>query len=175
MAASGGMWIARGADEFHARRASLVGSIGVNGTQLGREGLAEKAGLDYRRFVSREYKDTPSPWRELSEDERAYFQGLLDEWYDMFVDTVVEGRDVDEGFVRDTEARIYSGERAHEIGLADYYGPRTAMEDRLGDRIGVDEITVEAFEPDRGLTERVSAGARSVALAFGAGVVRPRR
>jgi protease-4 len=44
------------------------------------------------------------------------------------------------------------------------------MEDRLADRVGVEEITVETFEPDTGLTEKVGAGARSVARAFGAGV-----
>jgi len=170
VAASGGMWIASGADEFHARRASLVGSIGVNGTQLGREGLAEKAGLDYRRFVAGEYKDTPAPWRELSDDEVAYFQGLLDDWYDMFVDTVVEGRGMAEAEVRDTEARVYPGEEAAEIGLVDHCGPREEMEDRIADRLAVDDITVEAFEPERGLSEKVSVGAQNVALAFGTGV-----
>jgi len=170
MATSGGMWIASGADEVHARQASLVGSIGVNATQLGREGLAEKAGLDYRRFVAGEYKDTPATWRELSDDEVEYFQGLLDEWYDMFVDTVVEGRGVDEAFVRDTEARVYSGETGHEIGLVDHCGPREEMEDRLAERMGVDELDVEAFEPEQGLADRVSVGAQQVALAFGAGI-----
>jgi protease-4 len=169
-AASGGYWIASGADEFHARQASLVGSIGVNGTQLGRVGLAEKAGLEYRRFVAGEYKDTPAQWRELSDDEVEYFQGLLDEWYDMFVDTVADGRAMDEEFVRDTEARIYSGETAHEMGLVDTCGPREEMEERLADRIGVDEITVEEFEPEQGLTDRVGVGAQKVAMAFGAGI-----
>jgi protease-4 len=169
-AASGGYWIASGADEFHARRASLVGSIGVNGTQLGRTGLAEKAGLEYRRFVAGEYKDTPAQWRELSDDEVEYFQGLLDEWYDQFVDTVAEGRAMEEEFVRDTEARVYSGETAHEMGLVDTCGPREEMEARLADRIGVEEITVEPFEPEQGLTDRVGVGARTVAMAFGAGI-----
>jgi len=169
-ATSGGYWIASGCDEFHARRGSIVGSIGVNGTQLGRSELADKAGLDYRRFVAGDYKDTPSAWRELREDEVDYFQGLLDDWYDQFVDTVVEGRDMDEEFVRDTEARIYPGETAHELGLVDHCGPREQLEDRLAERLGVDEVEVEEFEPGRGLTERMGAGARSVAYALGAGV-----
>jgi len=170
MAASGGYWIASGCDEFHAREESIVGSIGVNGTQLGRTGLAEKAGLDYRRFVAGEYKDTPAVWRDLSTDERAYFQGLLDDWYDAFVDTVAEGRDLDPEFVRDTEARIYIGTEAEESGLVDTVGPRTEMEDRLAERAGVDDLTIEEFEPQQGIQGRIGAGARSVARAFGAGV-----
>ena len=170
VAASGGYWIASGCDEFHAREASVVGSIGVNGAQFGLTDLAEKAGIDYRRFVAGEYKDTPSSFRELSDDEVAYFQGFLDDYYDLFVETVVEGRELDSEFVRDTEARIYLGRDAAENGLVDTVGPREEMEDRLADRLGVEEITVEAFEPDRGLSEKVSVGAQSVARAFGAGV-----
>lgn len=172
LAASGGYWIASGADEFHARRGATVGSIGVNGTQLGRSGLAEKAGLDYRRFVAGEYKDTPSPWRELSEDEERYVQGLLDDYYEQFVDTVAEGRDMDPETVRETEARVYLGETAHELGLVDFCGPRDEMEDRLAERIGVDEVTVERFEPQEGLRERFSMGAERIARSFGAGVAR---
>jgi len=170
MAASGGYWIASGCDEFHAREASIVGSIGVNGAQFGLTELAEKAGVDYRRFVAGEYKDTPSSFRELSEDETAYFQGFLDDYYELFVETVVEGRELDAEFVRDTEARIYLGHEAAENGLVDTVGPREEMEERLADRIGVDEISVEEFEPERGISGKISVGARSVARAFGAGV-----
>jgi protease-4 len=170
LAASGGYWIASGCDQFHAREASIVGSIGVRGGGLGRTELAEKVGLDYRRLVAGEYKDAGSPWRELGDDERAYLQGLIDDNYDMFVDTVAEGRDLDPEFVRDTEARIYLGREAAENGLVDTVGPREEMEDRLAERIGVEEITVEEFEPEQGFSDRVSVGAQSVARAFGAGV-----
>jgi len=171
-ATSGGYWIASGCDEFHARRGSVVGSIGVNGAQLGRVRLAEKLGLDYRRFVAGEYKDSPSPWRPVRDDEIQYFQGLLDEFYDQFVETVVEGRDLAEEEVRDTEARVYLGDEAAEMGLVDHVGPREDLEDRLAERLERDAVTVREFEPERGLGERLSVGARSVALSFGAGVAR---
>jgi protease-4 len=170
MAASGGYWIASGCDEFHARESSIVGSIGVNGTQIGLPEFADKVGLEYRRFVAGEYKDTPAALRELSDDEVEYFQSLLDGWYDQFVDTVTAGRDLDPEFVRDTEARIYPGFEAAENGLVDHCGPREEMEDRLAERVGVEEITVETFEPESSIPGRIGAGARSVAHAFGAGV-----
>ncbi len=170
LAASGGYWIASGCDEFHARENSVVGSIGVVGSQLGRTGLAEKLGLDYRRFVAGEYKDAGSPWRELDDRDAEYIQGLIDDSYESFVETVAEGRDLDETFVRDTEARVYSGREATRNGLVDSCGPRAEMEDRLADRIGVDDLRIETFEPAQGITDRLGAGARSVARAFGTGV-----
>jgi protease-4 len=170
LAASGGYWIASGCDEFHARENSIVGSIGVIGSRLGRTGLAEKIGVDYRRLVAGEYKDAGAAWREFEERDREYLQGLIDESYDAFVETVAEGRDLDEEFVRETEARVYSGREAVENELVDTCGPREEMEQRLADRIGVEELAVEAFEPEQGVTDRIGAGARSVARAFGQGV-----
>jgi protease-4 len=170
MAGSGGYWIASGCDEIHAREASIVGSIGVNATHLGREGLAEKAGLDYRRFVAGEYKDTPSPWRDLEADEVEYYQGIVEDFYDQFVETVAEGRDVDPEFARETEARVYLGREAHEEELVDAVGPREEMEQRLADRLDVDEVEIEEFEPEKPITERIGRGARATARAFGAGV-----
>jgi protease-4 len=171
MAASGGFWIASGCDRFHAREGSIVGSIGVTFAHLGRSGLAEKAGLNYRRLVAGEYKDTlSSQWRELREEEQEYFQGLIDDFYEHFVDTVAEGRELDEEFVRDTEARVYLGDDAGENGLVDTVGPREEMEADLADELGVDEITVETFEPEEGISDKLSMGASAVAYAFGAGV-----
>jgi protease-4 len=170
LAASGGYWIASGCDRFHARENGVVGSIGVVGSRLGRTGLAEKVGLDYRRLVAGKYKDAGSPWREFEERDEEYLQGLIDDSYDAFVETVAEGRDLDETFVRETEARVYRGTEAAENGLVDSCGPREEMEERLADRIEVDELGIEEFEPEQGITDRVGVGARSVARAFGEGV-----
>jgi len=170
LAASGGYWIASGCDRFHARKNGIVGSIGVVGSRLGRTGLAEKVGLDYRRLVAGEYKDAGSPWREFEERDAEYLQGLIDDSYDAFVETVAKGREMDEEFVRETEARVYRGTEAAENGLVDSCGPREEMEERLADRIGVDAVRIEEFEPEQRITDRVGVGARSVARAFGEGV-----
>jgi protease-4 len=170
LCASGGMWIASGCDEFHAREGSRIGSIGVIGALFGKEGTLDKLGLEYNRFVAGDYKDTTSGFRELREDEREYWQGLLDEWYDQFIETVVDGRDIDAETARDTEARIYLGPEAKELGLVDTLGPREEMEDTLTDRIDVDEIEIEKFEPERGIQEQLSVTAVRVARGFGRGV-----
>ena len=168
--ASGGYWIASGCDELWAREGSIVGSIGVIGSRVNASDLAEKVGLSYERFAAGEYKDAGTPLKELEEDEREYLQGLIDDYYETFVDRVSDGRDLDAEFVRDTEARIYLGEEAHELGLVDELGTRRELEEAVADRLERDAVSVEEFEPERPLMARLGAGAQQVAYAFGAGV-----
>jgi len=168
--ASGGYWIASGCDELWAREGSIVGSIGVIGSRVNASDLAEKVGLSYERFAAGEYKDAGTPLKELEEDEREYLQGLIDDYYETFVDRVSDGRDLDAEFVRDTEARIYLGEAAHELGLVDELGTRRELEEAVADRLERDAVSVEEFEPERPLMARLGTGAQQVAYAFGAGV-----
>ncbi len=168
--ASGGYWIASGCDELWARDGSIVGSIGVIGSRVNASDFAEKVGLSYERFAAGEYKDAGTPLKELEDDERAYLQGLIDDYYETFVDRVSDGRDLDAEFVRDTEARIYLGEEAHELGLVDELGTRRDLEDELADRLEREAVSVEEFEPERPLMARVGTGAQRLAYAFGAGV-----
>jgi len=168
--ASGGYWIASGCDELWAREGSIVGSIGVIGSRINASDLAEKIGLSYERFAAGEYKDAGTALKEMDDDEREYLQGLIDDYYDTFVERVSDGRDLEPAFVRDTEARIYLGEQAYDMDLVDHLGTRREIEDELADRLDTDEVTVEEFEPQRPLMARVGAGAQQVAYAFGAGL-----
>ncbi|ELZ44425.1 signal peptide peptidase SppA, 36K type [Halorubrum coriense DSM 10284] len=167
--ASGGYWIASGCDELWAREASLVGSIGVVGSRPNAKGLADKLGISYEQFTAGEYKDAGVPLKEIEADEREYLQGIIDGYYEQFVETVSEGRDMDPEAVRETEARVYLGDDAAEMGLVDELGTETDVEDRLAELIGA-EPEVREFTPERGLAERLGIGAERVAFAAGSGV-----
>ena len=169
LCASGGYWIASGCDELWARNGSLVGSIGVVGSRPNAAGLADKLGISYEQFTAGEYKDAGVPLREIEDDEREYLQSLIDGYYEQFVETVSEGREMDPGAIRETEARVYLGPDALDIGLVDELGVENDVEDRIGERIG-DEVEVKEFAPDRGLVERLGIGAERVAFAAGSGV-----
>jgi len=169
LCASGGYWIASGCDELWAREGSLVGSIGVVGSRPNAAGLADRLGISYEQFTAGEYKDAGVPLREIEDDERAYLQSLIDGYYDQFVETVSEGRSMDPDAIRETEARVYLGSDALEIGLVDELGVEDDVEDRLADRLGA-PVEVREFTPDRGLTERLGIGAERVAFAAGSGV-----
>jgi protease-4 len=167
--ASGGYWIASGCDELWAREASLVGSIGVVGSRPNAKGLADKLGVSYEQFTAGEYKDAGVPLKEIEEDEREYLQGIIDGYYEQFVETVSEGRDMDPEEIRETEARVYLGDDAAEFGLVDELGTEDDVEDRIADLIGA-EPEVREFTPERGLAERLGIGAERVAFAAGSGV-----
>jgi protease-4 len=167
--ASGGYWIASGCDEIWAREPSIVGSIGVIGSRPNVADLADRLGVSYEQFTAGEYKDAGTPLKEIDDEERKYLQSLIDGLYDRFVDRVAEGRELSEGEIRDTEARIYLGTEAAEMGLIDEIGTREDVTDSLETELG-QEVAVREFEPQRGPLARVGMGARSVAYAFGAGL-----
>ncbi|MFB6308176.1 MAG: signal peptide peptidase SppA [Haloarculaceae archaeon] len=167
--ASGGYDIASGCDEIWAREGSIVGSIGVIGSRVNAKDLADRLGLSYEQFTAGEYKDAGTPLKEMTDDEREYLQGLIDDYYDQFVETVAEGRDIDAETVRDTEARIYLGEGAEELGLVDEIGTREDIEERLSDDLDR-PVSVREYTPSRGFAEKLRGGAQRVAFALGAGI-----
>ncbi|WP_373188856.1 signal peptide peptidase SppA [Halolamina sp.] len=167
--ASGGYWIASGCDELWARDLSVVGSIGVIGSRPNLADLAERLGVSYEQFTAGEYKDAGTPLKQIEPEEREYLQSIIDDLYGKFVGRVSEGRELTEGEIRETEARVYLGDDAAEMGLVDSLGTKEAVKDRLEEELG-EEVTVREFEPQRGPLARVGMGARTVAYAFGAGL-----
>jgi len=131
VAASGGYYIACPADKIFANNGTVTGSIGVIAEWLNYKGLAEWAKLKPVVFKSGEFKDTGSPTRELTEAEKKYFQGVIDEFYNQFVGAVTEGRQgkgeagaelTRERVVKLADGRIYTGEAAKKNGLVDEIG-----------------------------------------------------
>jgi protease-4 len=167
--ASGGYWIASGCDELWARELSVVGSIGVLGSRINAADLADRLGIDYEQFTAGRFKDAGTPLKELEDEEREYLQGLTDDFYTSFVERAADGRDLDPEEVRDTEARVYLGEAAAERGLVDELGRREDIEEKLEDELR-EPITVEEFEPERGIADRVGVAGTRLAYAFGAGL-----
>jgi len=168
LCASGGYWIASGCDELWARDGSLVGSIGVVGSRPNASGLADRLGISYEQFTAGEYKDAGVPLREIEDDEREYLQSLIDGYYEQFVETVSEGRSMDPETIRETEARVYLGPDALDIGLVDALGVEDDVEAQIEDVIG-EEVAVREFTPERGLVDRLGIGAERIAFAAGSG------
>ncbi|MEF8808436.1 signal peptide peptidase SppA [Natronomonas sp.] len=167
--ASGGYWIASGCDELWSREGSIVGSIGVRGSRMTASELLDKTGLEYEQFTAGEYKEAGTPFTEMDEDEREYLQGLIDDYYDQFVETVAEGRSMDADAIRETEAKVFLGEEAHEMGLVDEIGTHEDVEDRI-EHLLDEEVETRELEPSYGVAERLRGGAERVAFAVGAGV-----
>lgn len=91
-AASGGYYIAAGADEIYANAGTITGSIGVIAMDWNIEGILDKVGIESEVLKSGEHKDTGSPLREMRPEDRAYLQGVIFDTYRQFFRTVLGSR-----------------------------------------------------------------------------------
>ncbi|NLT67410.1 MAG: signal peptide peptidase SppA [Acidobacteria bacterium] len=123
VAASGGYYIACAADRIYANPGSITGSIGVIAEWYNYGDLLRWAKMQDVVIKTGAFKDAGSPTRPLTEEERAYFQALIDTMYGQFVSAVASGRGMKEEDVRKlADGRVYAGEQAKEDGLVDELG-----------------------------------------------------
>lgn len=124
-AASGGYYVACAADTIMANPGTLTGSIGVIMQFTRLKGLYDKIGLEHQVIKSGEFKDTGSPFRELTEKEQAVLQATVDDVYNQFVDTIFEARKSllsRSEILELADGRIFSGQQALDSKLLDQLG-----------------------------------------------------
>ncbi len=135
MAASGGYYIACAADYIIANRNCWTGSLGVVVSYQDVSGLYEKLGIETHEYTSGPFKTTAP--EELSEEEAAIYQSLVDEAYDQFVGIIATGRDMTDSEVRKlADGRLYTAKQALENGLIDEIGDYDYMVQYIYDTIG---------------------------------------
>lgn len=123
VAASGGLYIAMAADEIYALPTTVTGSIGVIMMLPGLEGLAGKIGFDMRVIKSGANKDLGSMWRAMTPEERAILQGLIDQYYRLFFQVILDGRQ-SKGLTAEklkplADGRVLDAQTAKSINLID--------------------------------------------------------
>jgi protease-4 len=129
MAASGGYYISAPATIIVANPGTVTGSIGVISYFPIVEGLLKKWGIKFEVVKSKEHKDIGSPFREMTESDRALLQSLTLDIYDQFVSAVSEERKIPKQKVLEfADGRLLSGRQAKELGLVDTLG---TMEDAV--------------------------------------------
>ena len=125
LAASGGYFVAMGADRVFASRATLTGSIGVFGGKVVTAGMWDKTGIAFETVTSHSEVDpsffsTDMPY---SERARAWLDGELDRIYGDFTRKAAEGRKMPlEKLEPLAHGRVWSGADAKERGLVDELG-----------------------------------------------------
>jgi protease IV len=121
--ASGAYYVACAANKIVANPGTIVGSIGVIAEWVSYAELLEWAKLKDVVFKTGEFKDTGSPMRPLTDNEKKYFQGLIDDMYVQFVEAVSSGRKLDLQEVRSmADGRVFTGRDAKERKLIDEIG-----------------------------------------------------
>ena len=129
MAASGGYYIALGADTIIANPGTVTGSIGVIMTYPVVRELMDKLGIAEETIKSGELKDAGSIFRNMNEKERIYWQGLIDNLHKQFVTAVSIERNMSLDEVRElADGRVFTGIQALDSDLIDLLG---TMEDAV--------------------------------------------
>jgi len=124
VAASGGYYVACAGSYVFAHETSITASIGVIMQSMNYQALLGKLGLEVNTFKSGAFKDLLNGARELTEAEREYVQGLIDQSYARFVGIVARERHLDEALLRAgvADGRIVSGQDALKEKLIDALG-----------------------------------------------------
>ena len=123
MAASGGYYVAVAGDWLIAEPTSIVGSIGVIMQSLNMKGLSEKIGVRDVTIKSGANEDLLNPFEDVSPEQRALLQTMIDAMYNRFLGLVQEGRPIDADKLRGlADGRIFVSDEALEHKLIDQIG-----------------------------------------------------
>ncbi|MCH2199280.1 MAG: signal peptide peptidase SppA [Flavobacteriales bacterium] len=139
LAASGGYYIAAGADKIYANENTITGSIGVFGIIPNMEKMFEnKIGITFDRVSTNGHAGILSATRPLAEDEKEWIDEMIVDVYDEFLQRVAEGRGMTTAEVDSiAQGRVWSGTAAKKIGLVDEFGD---LEDAIAEAAAMAEI-----------------------------------
>lgn len=123
LAASGGYYVAVATQKIVTNPGTLTGSIGVIMDFINLSDLYKWAKVERYNLKSGKFKDTGNDARPMTPEERELMQGTINNVYGQFVKAVATGRNLPEDKVRElADGRIYTGEQAFQLGLADKLG-----------------------------------------------------
>jgi protease-4 len=152
LAASGGYFIAAGAERIYVDQASIVGSIGVVMQGFGLAEAIDKLGVERRVVTAGENKAFLDPFLPLDPKHVEHIRTMLGEVHQQFIAAVKAGR----GDRLKESPELYSGlvwtgSRAIELGLADAIG---GVEYVAREVIKAEEVV--DFTPDEAISERLA-------------------
>jgi len=109
-------------------------------------------------------KDAGSPFRALTPEERAVFQGVIDDMYARFVTLIVRSRKIPEARVREfADGRIYTAEQARARGLVDRIAYLDEVVDMARKAAGVEEARVVMYHRPKEYRASIYAAAPTTA------------
>lgn len=173
--ASGAYWVSAVSDIIIADSMSITGSIGVIASYLDFSDLMEDYGIKYQRMTGGKYKDLGTPFKNLSNEERAILQKKIDLIHDEFRTVVQERR----GFTNASMDIVGTGEffigiEAKELGLVDELGNKETAEEILKEQFGEKAIEYYSFEKQLSFTDallgNVNGAMREIGVGIGKGL-----
>uniref|UniRef100_A0A1A9VKF8 Peptidase S49 domain-containing protein n=1 Tax=Glossina austeni TaxID=7395 RepID=A0A1A9VKF8_GLOAU len=111
--------IASSAEKVYVSRTSGVGSIGVIASHIDQSGFDEKQGIKYTTVFAGNRKNDLNPHEPITSESLENLQKEVDRLYKMFLQLVARNRNLTTEKIKSTEAGLYFGKNAIEVGLAD--------------------------------------------------------
>ncbi|MCS7206843.1 MAG: signal peptide peptidase SppA [Dehalococcoidia bacterium] len=153
--ASGAYYIACGAHYIVASPAAVVGSIGVLSLHPVVEALLQRWGVQVGVYKGGRLKDMGAPWRPPTAEERAKLQSLVDDFYNLFVSVVAEGRKMAPERVREVATgETFLAARGKELGLIDAVGDQEQALEKAAQMAGIRRRVI-TLRPHRPLLARL--------------------
>ncbi|QNN22897.1 signal peptide peptidase SppA [Planctomycetales bacterium ZRK34] len=147
VAASGGYYLACATDEIVAYPTTITGSIGVIVQTFSVKPMLNRWGVKTDAIVSGPNKDAGSPLSEMSPEQRAIFQGLVDQFYANFVEVVKTNRPgIEAASIKTvTDGRVFTGTEAKTLGLVDQTGDLYDAFETAKQRAGIDDAQLVLY------------------------------
>ncbi|MGH9567012.1 MAG: signal peptide peptidase SppA, partial [Candidatus Angelobacter sp.] len=129
--ASGAYYVSSATNKIYADNGSVVGSIGVIAEWVNYGDLMRWAKLKPEVLKVGALKDTGDPTRDMTPEERAFMQSLINNMYGQFVNAVAEGRHEKPDDIKAiADGRVWTGQEALSMKLIDQIGDfQTAVDD----------------------------------------------
>lgn len=153
VAASGGYWIASGADEIWAAPTTITGSIGIFSAFPTFERSLQALGISNDGVGTTRLADAFNPNRPMNRLMADAMNQFMEQGYSTFIARVAEGRNMTPEAVRMVaEGRVWAGQSALEKGLIDRLGGLEAAIVSAANRAGLETYAVDY--PQQPLTRR---------------------
>ncbi len=160
--ASGAYYIASACDSIYANDASVVGSVGVIMEWTNYGDLMKWARLKPVVIHAGALKDAGDPTHDMTPQEAAYFQSLVDNMYGQFIHDVASGRHTTDDRIHTlATGQVWTGQQALPLGLIDKIGGyRDALIDTARS-VGIpgEPATVRPASEKKGLAALLSGSA----------------
>jgi protease-4 len=159
VAASGGYYVAAGADAIVASPGTITGSIGVFVLRPVLSGLLDKLAIGSESITRGAHADLQLSSHALSPGSRARLHQEVDSIYQLFVKRVADGRPLDApGVDAVGRGRVWTGAQAAERGLVDELGGLHEAVGRAKQQLKLDpnaDVALVPYPPPRPLAEQI--------------------
>jgi protease IV len=147
VAASGGYWISATADEIWAAPTTVTGSIGIFGMVPTFEDSLAAIGVARDGVGSAPLAGALDPLGGISDPMGRILQANVEAGYKRFLDLVSRGRDMlPEDVDKIGQGRVWTGRKAHELGLVDGLGQLPDAIAAAAKRAGLTDYQVRFIE-----------------------------